>query len=242
MSLLTIVLVAAVGALIGAVGLGGFLMVPLLMLLEGTSVRQGVVVAAVAFLASGVVSLLLWRRRSGDARETRSFLVAAVPGAVIGAFAVQAVMEGFLVGVIALGFVLAGIAEWLEWPRQGHERQVGGTAAAGGGLVTGFASALTGTSGPMVAMPMLAWAGLALRERVALAQVAQIPIALGATLAFASFGEVPWALAAGSSLALCAGLVGGALLARRVQARGLRRLAAVLMWGAAAFMVLKTTW
>jgi uncharacterized membrane protein YfcA len=74
---------------------------------------------------------------------------------------------------------------------------------------------------------------------VALAQVAQVPIALGATLAFASFGEVPWLLATGSSVALCVGLVGGALLARRVQARGLRRLAAVLMWCAAAFMILK---
>jgi uncharacterized membrane protein YfcA len=241
-SLLTLALVAGVGALIGAVGLGGFLMVPLLMLLEGASVRQGVVVAAVAFLASGIVSLLLWRRQPGAARETRGFLLAAAPGAVVGAFAVQAAMEGVLTAFIAIGFAVAGLAEWLEWPRQGRARNVGRPAAAGGGLVTGFASALTGTSGPMVAMPMLAWAGLALRERVALAQVAQIPIALGATLAFASFGEVPWTLAAGSSIALCAGLVGGALLARRVQARGLRRLAAVLMWGAAAFMVLKTQW
>jgi hypothetical protein len=151
-------------------------------------------------------------------------------------------MEGVLAVVIALGFAAAGLAEWLEWPRQGRAREVGAPAAAGGGLVAGFGSALTGTSGPMVAMPMLAWAGLALRERVALAQVAQIPIAVGATLAFASFGDVPWALAAGSSLALCVGLVGGALLARRVQARGLRRLAAVLMWCAAAFMILKAPW
>ena len=242
MSLATIALVVAVGALIGAVGLGGFLMVPILMLLEGASVRQGVVIAAVAFLASGVVSLALWRRQPGAARERRSFLLAAAPGAVAGALAVQAAVEGVLAVLIAAGFLLAGLAEWLQWPRQMRERDVSRPAAAGGGLVTGFASALTGTSGPMVAMPMLAWAGLALRERVALAQVAQIPIALGATLAFASFGDVPWTLAAGSSLALCAGLVGGALLARRLEVRGLRRLAAVLMWCAAGFMLLTVQW
>lgn len=116
---------------------------------------------------------------------------------------------------------------------------MGGAKAAGGGLITGFASALTGTSGPMVAMPLLAWAGLALRERVALAQVAQIPIALGATIAFASFGEVPWKLAGASSAALCAGLVLGAGATRRLDAGLLRRLAAVLMWGAAAAMLVR---
>ena len=194
MSLTAILLVAAIGALIGAVGLGGFLMVPLLALMEGTSVREGIVVAAIAFLASGVVSWWLFRLPLDEARTERWFLLAAAPGAA---------------------------------------------TASAGGLVTGFASALTGTSGPMVAMPLLSWAGRALRERVALAQVAQIPIALGATIAFASFGEVPWRLAAESSAALCVGLVLGARATRRLDTDLLRRLAAVLMWGAAAAMLLR---
>lgn len=239
MTLLAALLVAAIGALIGAVGLGGFMMVPLLMFLEGASVRQGVVVAAIAFLASGVVSLLLWRRTAGTAPGRRHFLWAAAPGAVAGALAVQASGEGMLAVLIALGFAVAGVAEWLQLPRHVQPRAVGGAKAAGGGLITGFASALTGTSGPMVAMPLLAWAGLALRERVALAQVAQIPIALGATIAFASFGEVPWKLAGASSAALCAGLVLGAGATRRLDAGLLRRLAAVLMWGAAAAMLVR---
>lgn len=239
MSLTAVLLIVAIGALIGAVGLGGFMMVPLLMFLEGTSVRQGVVVASIAFLASGVVSLLLWRRTLARTGSDRPFLLAAAPGAVAGALAVQATMDGVLAVLIAFGFAVAGIAEWLQLPRQLQPRSVNGPTAAGGGLVTGFASALTGTSGPMVAMPLLAWAGLALRERVALAQVAQIPIALGATLAFASFGDVPWKLAAESSAALCAGLVLGAGATRRLDPGLLRRLAAVLMWGAAAAMLAK---
>ena len=224
MSLTAILLVAAIGALIGAVGLGGFLMVPLLALMEGTSVREGIVVAAIAFLTSGVVSLLLFRRPLDEARTERWFLLAAAPGAVAGAVAVQA---------------SAGLAEWLRLPRQMPPRRVNIATASAGGLFTGFASALTGTSGPMVAMPLLSWTGRALRERVALAQVAQIPIALGATIAFASFGEVPWRLAAESSAALCVGLVLGARATRRLDTDLLRRLAAVLMWGAAAAMLLR---
>src|SRR5690606_29038998 len=126
----------AIGALIGAVGLGGFMMVPLLMFLEGTPVRQGVVVAAVAFLASGVTSLALWRRTPGTERGNRQFLLAAAPGAVAGALAVQAAVEGVLAILIALGFAVAGLAEWQQRPRQARLRQVNGVKAAGGGLVT----------------------------------------------------------------------------------------------------------
>ena len=240
MSLLAALLVALIGALIGAVGLGGFLLVPLLMLLEGVSVRQGVVVAAIAFLASGVATLLLRRSSPREARGHAGFLLAAAPGAVLGSLAVRASGDTALGVLIALGFAAAGIAEWRLWPRPGPSREVPPALAAGGGAITGFASALTGTSGPMVAMPLLAWTGLGLHERVALAQVAQIPIALGATLAFAGFGEVPWRLAAACSAALCVGLAVGMRSARRVEPPLLRRLAAVLMIAAAAAMLVQS--
>lgn len=239
MSLTLALLVAAVGVLIGAVGLGGFLMVPLLTLFEAASVRQSVVVAALAFLASGVVSLMLFRRPVRNAGRERSFLLMAAPGAVAGAVLVQAMREDLLAAAIVLGFAAAGVAEWLHLPRNPRPRSVSPTVAAGGGLLTGFASALTGTSGPMVAMPLLSWAGMALRERVALGQIAQIPIALGATIAFTSLGDVPWRLAAECSAALCAGLVVGGLATRRFDTGLLRRLAAVLMWAAAAAMLVR---
>ncbi|OWT59204.1 sulfite exporter TauE/SafE family protein [Candidimonas nitroreducens] len=242
MSLLAILLIAAIGSLIGAVGLGGFMMVPVLMLLENTTVRQSVIIATVAFLASGFASLAVRPQHPGGAQARRSFLLAAAPGAIGGALAVHAAREGLLTLFISLGFIVVGLGEWYGRPRAGLVRDIGRGTAATGGLITGFASALTGTSGPMVAMPMLAWAGLQLPERVALAQVAQIPVALGATLAFVSFGEVPWTLTAISSAALCCGLVGGMLLARRIKAGRLRRLAAILMWCAAAVMMSKIQW
>ncbi len=239
MSLLAALLVVSIGALIGAVGLGGFLLVPLLVLLEGVSVRQGVVVAAIAFLAAGLATLLLRRGSPREARGHAVFLLAAAPGAILGSLAVRASGETMLGVVIAIGFAAAGVAEWRQWPASGAPRQVPRAAVAGGGVVTGFASALTGTSGPMVAMPLLAWTGMGLHDRVALAQVAQIPIALGATLAFASLGDVPWRLAAACGAALCVGLAMGMRTARRVEPPLLRRLAAVLMIAAAVAMLIQ---
>jgi len=233
-------LVAGIGLLIGTVGLGGFLMVPVLMFMEGVTVRQAVVVAAVAFLAAGLTSLALWQRSApDDARPYHAFLGAAAPGAILGALAVGAMADSVLTTLIAAAFLIAGVAEWLGWPRNVQQQPVTAVQAAAGGVATGFGSALTGTSGPMVAMPLLAWAGLPTRERIALGQVVQIPIALGATLAFASFGEVPWTLAAWCSLALCVGLVTGAFVTRSMKTSWLRRVAAVLMVGAAASMIVK---
>lgn len=240
MSVLALVLVAAIGVMIGLIGLGGFLLVPVLVLLQGTSTREAVVVAAVAFLAGGVLSLAAWMRRApGEVARHAPFLAATAPGAVVGAFVVGAVVDRALGIVIAVAFAVAAIAEWLGLPRTGTTRGLSGVRAVGGGVATGFGSAVTGTSGPMVAMPLLAWAGLAVGERVVIGQVAQVPIALGATLMFAGLGAIPWTLAGLCSAALCAGMLASRLLARRVPPTGLRRLSAVLMLAAAAAMLVR---
>jgi uncharacterized membrane protein YfcA len=240
MTLATVMLVFGIGLLIGTVGLGGFIMVPVLMLLEGTTVRQAVVIAAIAFLASGIVSLALWRRHPGaDAGSHRLFFLCAAPGAALGALLVAVVLDRVLALVIATAFAGAAMAEWMGVPRDASRRVVGPATAAAGGTFTGFASALTGTSGPMIALPLLSLAGVPMRERIAVAQVAQIPIALGATLVFAGLGEVPWQLAAVCSAALCIGLVVGARGTSRVDPLVLRRLAALLMLAAAIGVLMK---
>ena len=240
MSVLALLLVSAIGLLIGLIGLGGFLLVPVLVLLQGTSTREAVVVAAVAFLAGGLLSLVAWTRRApGEVAAHGPYLLGTAPGAVLGAFVVGAVMDRVLGVVIAAAFAAAAIAEWFGLPRTDRPRPLAGVRAAGAGVATGFGSAVTGTSGPMVAMPLLAWAGLPLRDRIAIGQVAQVPIALGATLMFAGLGAIPWTLAGLCSAALCAGMLVSRLLARRVPAAGLRRLSALLLLAAAAAMLVR---
>ncbi|MBA3507906.1 MAG: hypothetical protein H0T80_19300 [Betaproteobacteria bacterium] len=68
MSFLACVLILAVGVLIGAIGIAGFLVVPILVFVEGASVRDAVIVAAVSFLSVRVSCR--WRRGciAGDSR------------------------------------------------------------------------------------------------------------------------------------------------------------------------------
>ena len=240
MTLTTALLVVAVGALIGLVGLGGFLLVPILVALEGASTRDAVMVAAVSFLCAGLLSLALWRRRApGEAVTHAPFLLGTAPGAMLGAALAGVIVERALTLAIAVAFIVAAAIEWLGLPRGAAARPIRRTQAIGGGVLTGFASALTGTSGPMVAMPLLAWAGLPLRDRIAIGQVAQVPIALGATIMFAGLGAIPWTLAGLCSAALCAGMLASRLVARRVPAAGLRRLSALLLLAAAAAMLVR---
>jgi len=240
MTLTTALLVVAVGALIGLVGLGGFLLVPILVALEGASTRDAVMVAAVSFLCAGLLSLALWRRRApGEAVTHAPFLLGTAPGAMLGAALAGVIVERALTLAIAVAFIVAAAIEWLGLPRGAAARPIRRTQAIGGGVLTGFASALTGTSGPMVAMPMLAWAGVPTRERIAIGQVAQVPIALGATITFAGVAVVPWTLAAWSSAALCIGMLASTQVARRIDVAGLRRLAALLMLGAAAALLMR---
>jgi len=240
-SIVAAILVGAVGALIGAVGLGGFMLVPVLMYFEAASVREAIVVAALAFLVAGFVALAVHRLPGSDLRAHRGFLASAAPGAVVGAIVVDAIGERVLAVVVALAFACAAIAEWFGIPQERSERVPSPKRAVGIGAATGFGSALTGTSGPMVAMPLLGLAGMPTRERILLGQVAQIPIALGATLAFLSLGEIPWTLALWASGVLGAGVAAGALVTKNVSARWLRRIAAILMLGAAAAVLGKVS-
>jgi uncharacterized membrane protein YfcA len=80
------------------------------------------------------------------------------------------------------------------------------------GGVTGFASALTGTGGPMVLVPILVWQGSAMRDAILLGQAVQLPIAAMATAGNFYLGGVD--VAAGAAIGLM--LVPGAFLGHRL--------------------------
>lgn len=236
-ALLGLLLVGAIGVLVGAVGVGGFLLVPVLVLVHGVSVRNAVVVSTLSFLVAGLVSLLVMRQERVNGRGgVGAFLLWAGPGAAAGALLVGVLDERALGAFIACAFAVAGIAEWVQWPRTPeHDRLRPASGSIAGGA-TGLASALTGTSGPMAAIPILGLLGVDARRKLRIAQVAQIPIGVAALLIYATLADIPWPLAAQCATVLGAGSLAGILMARRIPVGGLRRITASLMLLAAAYM------
>lgn len=235
--LLGLLLVGVIGVLVGAVGVGGFLLVPVLVLVQGAAIRNAVVVATLSFLVAGVVSLLAMRKERIDGRDgVGAFLLWAGPGAAAGALLVGLLDERVLGALIAGAFAAAGIGEWLQWPRTRERQELHVTSGSIGGGATGIASTLTGTSGPMAAIPILGLLGIDGQRRVRIAQVAQIPIGIAALLTYATLANVPWILAAQNAAVLGAGSLAGILMARRIPAGRLRRVTSILMLLAATYM------
>lgn len=233
----SLLLIGIIGVLVGAVGIGGFLLVPCLVLTAGVSVRGAVVVATLSFLVAGFVSLCaMHRERAERAPGIGAFLVFAAPGALIGALLVGVTAERLLGGFIAVAFAAAGVCEWIGLPRSRGGGRLRVIAGSIGGSATGLTSTLTGTSGPMAAIPILALLGVEVHRRVRIAQVAQIPIGVAALLTYATLADVPWKLAAQSAVALGLGTIIGIRAARHIPSGRLRRASAVLMLLASAYM------
>src|SRR3546814_11095612 len=105
-----------------------------------------------------------------------------MPGAFAGALALAIVPERATLTILALFLAATGLRV-LVGKEPAHKRQErnGRSTVITGGFA-GFASALTGTGGPMVLVPLLLWQKMPLLTAVSLGQIAQLPIASVATV------------------------------------------------------------
>ncbi len=109
-----------------------------------------------------------------------------------------------------------------------------GLSAIGG--VTGFGSAMTGTGGPLILMPILVWIEVPVLTAVGLSQAIQIPIAALATAGNLFYGEIDFVIAGVIAVTLTIGATLGAQIAHSISQPILRRIVALVMFGVGLFM------
>lgn len=238
-SLASAVLAAmVVGVLIGSIGVGGVLLVPWLTQVGGVPVQQAAGIAMLAFTGPGAVALAL-AIRSGRSRTHADWplLLATAPGAFAGAAALAWMPERAALGVLAGSVMIVGLRLLRGNPvRAARPAQtvVGPTI----GALTGFASGMTATSGPMVLVPLAIWRGVALPDAIALGQLVQLPIAVTAAGGFLAAGPVDVATGAMLGAILVPGTLLGQRLGRLLPLRALSSLlGAVLVAASIAFAV-----
>jgi uncharacterized membrane protein YfcA len=98
-----------------------------------------------------------------------------------------------------------------------------GFALSAIGGVAGVTSALSGTGGPLVLMPLLLVRGAAIGDALVYGRIAQFPIALSATIARGFSGGFDLLGAVALSASLMAGMLSGNLVAKRLPSRALVR-------------------
>ena len=239
--LLVALIVVFVGALIGAIGIGGVLLVPLLTLALGIGVHVAIATASFTYLFTGIVGVVEYARRGTIRWSTVIWLcVGGMPGAYLGAMTAWH-MPGPILEVIIGFLVLLSGFQSLRSRRETtvEQKRLIPSALFGIGIVTGFASAITGTGGPLVLVPILLWLKVPALTAVGLSQVIQIPIALLATGGNLTFGYIDFKLGSILAIMLMCGVIIGARIAHQVSKEFLKKLIAVALLMAGCAMLAK---
>lgn len=236
-----------VGVFVGCVGIGGVLLVPGLVYLLGMDVQIAIATCMFSYLFSGAAGAVEYARRGSIRWSMALWLcVGAMPGAYLGAAAVSIVSAHWLETIIAVLVLFSGI---YALGQRVPERSCADRAGAGhlgivGGL-TGFGSALSGTGGPLMLIPMLAWMKLPLLTVVGLSQVIQLPIAALASVGNFQLGEVDVGMSLAIAVLLVLGVLAGARLAHRLPAGLLKRIVAgvlIVVGVAMSTRIIYTAW
>jgi uncharacterized membrane protein YfcA len=218
------------GWLIGATGIGGVLVVPVLHQMQGIALPQAIAAASLAFALPGAAAA--WRLRGSGARlpaGTIALSLFALPGAALGALLVHHVATSALLAGLAALALASGL-----WGLRPHALAQDGAplakpAMALIGAGVGLGSALTGTGGPVLLVPLLMLLRQPLRSTVPVAQAIQLPVALCAATGHAIAGALDWRLALVLGVVLLAGALAGQWSAPRTPAAALHRLVCVLL-------------
>jgi hypothetical protein len=223
-----------VGFFIGAVGIGGVLLIPALTVLGGLSIHEAAATALFTFLFTGIVGTWLFLRRGSISwRITIPVCAGAVLFAYVGAWANSRIGSVALATFIALVIVAAGVHILLA-PQSTRHRQRDGTGRheraelALVGAVSGFGSGLSGAGGPLFSVPIMVMLGFVPLAAIGTSQVLQIIAALSGSIGNLQFGRIDFGVAWWVTLAEVAGVVLGVRLAHSVSMRVLRAMAATL--------------
>lgn len=230
------------GAAIGATGIGGVLLVPVLTVALGIDVKQAIAAALLSYLPGCAVAVVMYARRGSIVwRDVWPLCLGALPAAWAGAWAARGAPAGLLETVIGVLLLSGGLYAWRS-PRnvtvEGRRLGSGTLLALGAG--TAFVSALTGAGGAFVLLPMLLLLDMPVLPAIGLGQAIALPIAGLASVANIQAGLVDVGLATLLAIALSVGIAVGTPIAHALPQLVLRRLLGGVVVFAGVSMLLRT--
>ena len=107
------------------------------------------------------------------------------------------------------------------------------------GTITGIGSALTGTGGPLLLIPILIWRKVPVLTAIGLSQAIQVPISLMATLGNFIHADVDLRLGIGLALVLAVGALLGAKTVHLLPIGLIRKMVAILLVAVGLMILLR---
>jgi uncharacterized membrane protein YfcA len=233
----------AVGALIGAVGVGGILLIPAIAAFGRLGMHEAMATALFTFAFTGIVGTILFQRKGSiDWRITWPVCAGAVLFAFLGAWVNARTPPQTLTLLLAGIIIFAGIYTLASWRGRGGAALDGHARAqqillVAIGAIAGFGSGLTGVGGPALSVPIMVLFGFPALASIGASQVIQIIAAGSGTLGNLQFGVIDFALALPITGCEVAGVFAGAALAHSINQLILRRLVGVLCIPIGVFLI-----
>jgi uncharacterized membrane protein YfcA len=242
---LLLVVALAVGISIGAVGIGGILLIPALSALGHLGVHQAMATALFTFFFTGVLGAFLFQRRgSVDWRLTVPVCIGALLFGFVGAWT-NARLDAAALTLI-LGAVIIGAGLYTLRPGAAHRgpalqarphAQLLLLAAIG--AFVGFGSGLTGVGGPAICVPVMVLFGFAPLPTIGVSQVVQIVASVSGSAANLQYGTIDFALAVPVTVAQLVGVPIGVRIVHALDPAPLRRGMAFLCIAVGAWLLVR---
>ncbi|MDH3714992.1 MAG: sulfite exporter TauE/SafE family protein [Gammaproteobacteria bacterium] len=228
-----------VGILIGCIGIGGVLLVPSLVYVGGMDVHIAIASCMFSYLFSGTIGAIEFAKRRSIRWSMCGWLFAgAMPGAYLGALGLPLIPGIVLELLVTCLILFVGVYALREDRAQGSQSiELSNIRLVAIGLLTGIGSALSGTGGPLLLVPILVWLHVPVLTAVGLSQVVQLPVAALASVGNFMHGSIDFAVGAGVAVLLMIGVALGARLAHNVSAATLKRMVAVALLAVGALLL-----
>lgn len=245
MGVVLLVLAGTVGVLIGMVGVGGVLLAPGLVTIGGMDPYIAAATSTWAFLFTGTVGTISYAWRGLVPWSMLAPLAAGIiPAAVLGAVASAVIPANAALLAMAALALLVGTYQLAFTSRQPTGIRLGAPRLGAPrliaiGTVVGFGSAVTGTGGPVLLVPVLLLLGVDPVKSVGVSQAAQLPVVVAGSVAYLQAGATDVGTGTVLGLMAAGGTIAGALLARRLPARRLRLVVACACIVAGGLLVVR---
>lgn len=234
-----------VGALIGAVGIGGILLIPGLVILGVIPIHAASATALFTFLFTGALSAWLFARRGSiDWRASIPVCAGALAFSYIGAVVNSLTNALILDRIIGTVILLAGINVIfpLVKARARDKTPQSSLLLLGVGAAAGFGSGLTGAGGPLFSVPIMLSLGFAPLMTIGVSQILQLVSAASGTIANVAYGAIDFGSAAIVVPLELLGVIVGVTVAHRANVAQLRCAAGWLCIVAGAFVLIRSVY
>jgi uncharacterized membrane protein YfcA len=244
-TLLLLAVSLVVGLFIGAVGIGGILLIPALAALGPLGMHEAMATALFTFIFTGALGALLFQRRGSIRADLAVPLCAgSLAFGYVGAWANARMDATVLTAILAAVIVFAG-----AYALRPHRAERAAPFAANPraqrallfaiGAIVGFGSGLTGVGGPALSVPLMVMLGFAPLPTIGASQLVQVVASLSGSAANVAHGTIDYALAIPVGLAQLVGVPLGVRIVHAVRPEHLRRAIALLCIAVGAWLALR---